>query len=102
MKSLPLKIIVFPTFDLYSNNSWYWCGDRKHSMVTNSELGMKLCVWHPKQKPITALLDPCLTVSLPKNLTAWTGTDALVHGIEAFCVDSLYSVADGMALQGLI
>ena len=62
---------------------------------------MKLCIWHPNQKPIAAILDPNLTLTLPKNLTAWTGVDALVHGIEAYCVNSLYSVADGLALEGL-
>ena len=71
------------------------------AMITNSKLGMKLCIWHPNQKPIAAFLDPILTLSLPKNLTAWTGVDALVHGIEAYSVNSLYSVADGMALEGL-
>ena len=71
------------------------------AMITNSKLGMKLCIWHPNQKPIAAFLDPSLTLSLPKNLTAWTGVDALVHGIEAYSVNSLYSVADGMALEGL-
>ena len=71
------------------------------AMITNSKLGMKLCIWHPNQKPLAAFLDPSLTLSLPKNLTAWTGVDALVHGIEAYSVNSLYSVADGMALEGL-
>ncbi len=71
------------------------------AMVTHSDLGMKLCVWHPNQKPIAALLDPNLTLDLPPNLTAWTGVDALVHAIESYTVDSLYSVADGMALEAL-
>ena len=71
------------------------------AMVTHSDLGMKLCVWHPNQKPVAALLDPNLTLDLPPNLTAWTGVDALVHAIESYTVDSLYSVADGMALEAL-
>ena len=71
------------------------------AMVTNSKLEMKLCVWHPNHKPIAAILDPELTLGLPKNLTSWTGVDALVHAIEAYSVDSLYSVADGMALEAL-
>ena len=100
-KSTIKKLSSFPPLICIPTTAGTGAETESTAMVTNSELGMKLCVWHPKQKPITALLDPCLTVSLPKNLTAWTGTDALVHGIEAFCVDSLYSVADGMALQGL-
>ena len=71
------------------------------AMVTNTDLKMKLCVWHPNQKPIAAILDPELTLELPKNLTAWTGVDALVHAIEAYSIDSLYSVADAMAVEAL-
>ena len=71
------------------------------AMVTHSDLKMKLCVWHPNQKPIAALLDPELTLELPTKLTAWTGVDALVHAIEAYSINSLYSVADGMAIEAL-
>ena len=95
------KLSSFPPLICIPTTAGTGAETESTAMITNSKLGMKLCVWHPKQKPITALLDPCLTVSLPKNLTAWTGTDALVHGIEAYCVNSLYSVADGMAIEGL-
>lgn len=30
------------------------------------------------------LLDPKVTIGLPKNITAWTGMDALVHAVEAY------------------
>jgi len=71
------------------------------AMVTNSELGMKQCVWHPNHKPVAAILDPELTIDLPINLTSWTGVDALVHAIESYSINSLYSVADGMAIEAL-
>jgi len=53
------------------------------AMVTDTDRGMKLCVWHPQLKPSLTLLDPEVTVGLPSSLTAWTGVDALVHAIEA-------------------
>ena len=34
---------------------------------------MKWCIAHPQQKPFEVILDPELTLGLPKNLTAWTG-----------------------------
>jgi alcohol dehydrogenase len=34
--------------------------------------------------PSLALLDPELTVSLPPNITASTGMDALTHGVESY------------------
>ena len=71
------------------------------SMVTHTGKAMKLCVWHPKQKPVAAILDPELTLGLPKNLTAWTGCDALVHAIEAYSVPKLHPLCDGIALEAL-
>ena len=71
------------------------------AMITNLDRGMKLCVWHPLLKPQLALLDPKLTLGLPANLTAWTGVDALVHALEAYCVPSVHPMCDGIALKAL-
>ncbi len=71
------------------------------AMVTNLNRGMKLCVWHPLLKPQLAILDPKLTVGLPADLTAWTGVDALVHALEAYCVPSVHPMCDGIALKAL-
>lgn len=70
-------------------------------MVTDTKRRIKGCVWHPAQKPFAALLDPELTIGLPRNLTAWTGCDALVHAIEAYAVPSFHPMCDGIALQAL-
>jgi alcohol dehydrogenase class IV len=71
------------------------------AMVTHTERGMKLCVWHPGLKPSLVLLDPEITVGLPSSLTAWTGIDALVHAIEAYCVPDFHPMCDGIALEAL-
>ena len=71
------------------------------AMVTDTRRLMKWCVWHPQLKPAVALLDPALTLGLPANLTAWTGIDALVHAIEAYCVPGFHPLCDGAALEGL-
>lgn len=71
------------------------------AMITDTKRGIKGCIWHPAQKPFAALLDPELTVGLPRNLTAWTGCDALTHAIEAYCVPSFHPMCDGIALQAL-
>ncbi len=71
------------------------------AMITDTRRQIKGCVWHPAQKPFAALLDPELTFGLPRNLTAWTGCDALTHAIEAYCVPSWHPMCDGIALQAL-
>ena len=71
------------------------------AMITNLDRGMKLCVWHPLLKPQLTILDPKLTLGLPVNLTAWTGVDALVHALEAYCVPSFHPMCDAIALKAL-
>lgn len=71
------------------------------AMVTDTEQMMKFCIWHEGLSPSCALLDPALTVGLPTNLTAWTGVDALVHAVEAYCVPGFHPLCDGAALEGL-
>ena len=71
------------------------------AMVTHLEKEMKFCIWHPDVRPSLALIDPELTIGLPANLTAWTGVDALIHGIEGYCVPGLHPMCDGAALEGL-
>jgi alcohol dehydrogenase class IV len=71
------------------------------AMITHVEKGMKFCIWHPELSPSLALLDPELTLGLPKTLTAWTGADAMTHAIEAYLVPGFHPLCDGLALEGL-
>ncbi len=72
------------------------------AMITHTERGMKLCVWHADLKPSLTLLDPMITVGLPANLTAWTGIDAMVHAIEAYTSKIKKNpVSDMLARQAL-
>ena len=71
------------------------------AMITDTQRGMKLCVWHPALKPSLALLDPKITLGLPPHLTAWTGIDALIHAIEAYCVPDFHPQCDGTALEAI-
>jgi len=70
------------------------------SMYTVMREGIKRCAGHA-DLPLIAVLDPELSLSLPKTLTAWTGADALVHAIEAYLVPTYHPMCDGIALQAL-
>jgi alcohol dehydrogenase class IV len=71
------------------------------AMITDTSRGIKGCVWHPAQKPRAAILDPALSCGLPAKLTAWTGCDALIHAIEAYCVPAWHPACDGIALEAV-
>jgi alcohol dehydrogenase class IV len=71
------------------------------AVILNEEIHEKKILFHPQMMPAIVISDPELTVGLPRNITAATGMDALVHCFEAFCAPGFHPFADGMALEGL-
>ncbi len=51
--------------------------------------------------PNVGILDPLMTVSMPSNVTAGTGMDAMSHCIEALHSQQATPITDGLALQGI-
>jgi alcohol dehydrogenase class IV len=51
--------------------------------------------------PKVAICDPNLTLSLPPDLTAATGMDALSHCVEGFLANSVNPPVDAIALDGV-
>lgn len=92
---------VFPKLICIPSTAGTGAETESTAMVTDPERAMKLCVWHPELKPSLALLDPKVTLALPPSLTAWTGIDALVHAVEAYCVPNFHPMCDGIALEAL-
>lgn len=54
------------------------------SVLTDTEIHNKVGVLSNHLRPRVAIVDPLLTVSCPKKVTADSGIDALTHAIEAF------------------
>jgi alcohol dehydrogenase class IV len=54
------------------------------SVVYDADLGMKVGIASPYLEAHAAVVDPELTISCPRGLTAATGADALSHLIESF------------------
>jgi len=71
------------------------------TVITHSETHAKKIIFHPLMLPSVVILDPNLTYNLPKHITAWTGMDALVHAIEAYCAPGFHPMADGIALEAI-
>ncbi len=71
------------------------------SLITNEKTQTKKIIFHPKILPSIVILDPYLTIDLPKKITAATGMDALAHNLEAYCASGYHPMADGIALEGM-
>ena len=71
------------------------------SVILNEDTGVKKIIFHPKFLPSIVILDPLLTKSLPPDITAATGMDALAHNLEAYCAPGYHPMADGIALEGI-
>lgn len=55
----------------------------------------------PHLVPDAAFVDPLLTISVPPDVTAATGLDALTHCIEAYANKFAHPIVDNHALQGI-
>ena len=71
------------------------------AVFLNEENHKKKIIFHPKMLSQIAILDPSLTLNLPKSITAGTGMDALAHCIEAYSSPFYHPMAEGTALEGL-
>ncbi|MCY7436363.1 iron-containing alcohol dehydrogenase [Bacillus pumilus] len=56
----------------------------RSSVITLAASHKKITLKHGLLRPTIAILDPALTLTVPKGITAATGVDALVHAIEGY------------------
>jgi len=69
------------------------------AVFINRKKKIKLGINSPYLFADLALLDPELTLSLPKEITASTGMDALTHAIESYVANRSSPVSDMFALK---
>lgn len=72
----------------------------KVSVITNKRIGMKKSIGNPLLIPTLALLDPELTLSVPRGLTGSIGLDALSHAIESFVSLRSNPMTEAMGYEG--
>jgi 4-hydroxybutyrate dehydrogenase len=73
----------------------------RSGVVTLVATGRKTVIFSPHLLARVAILDPELTRTLPKSITAATGFDALTHCLESYCSLGDHPMADAIALGGL-
>jgi alcohol dehydrogenase class IV len=71
------------------------------SVLVDPKERVKIVVPSPYISAKVAVVDPSLTVSLPPQVTAFTGMDALTHAIEAYVSTKSIPIADSLALEAI-
>lgn len=69
------------------------------AVITDKEKGIKYPLADYELTPDIAILDPELTYSVPKSVTADTGMDVLSHALEAYVSVMASDYTDALALQ---
>jgi alcohol dehydrogenase len=70
-----------------------------YGVITDETAGRKAYVGHPSVLPVASVLDPTLTLGLPRDATAATGVDAMTHSLESLLSRNPNPFAEAMALQ---
>ncbi|MHB8864599.1 MAG: iron-containing alcohol dehydrogenase [Pirellulaceae bacterium] len=73
----------------------------RNAVLASPEHRVKVSLRSPLLLPRLALIDPELTYSLPPNITAWTGLDALTQVVEPFVSHANNPLTDALCLEGM-
>lgn len=71
------------------------------AIITDTSRKLKIAIVSKMAIPDIALVDPLTTVSMPPELTAETGMDALCHAFEAFVSTAASPLTDMAALSAI-
>jgi alcohol dehydrogenase len=71
------------------------------AIITDVKNKAKATIVSKKLVPDVSLIDPDTTVTMPPDLTAYTGIDALAHGFESYVSNASSLITDMFALSGI-
>lgn len=71
------------------------------TIITDTGRDVKMLIGSPFLLPSVALVDPALTLKMPRGLTAATGVDALTHAIEAYVSVKSQPFTDVLSLSAI-
>jgi alcohol dehydrogenase class IV len=73
----------------------------QYTIITDTKTSVKMLISSPFLMPQKAIVDPLLTLSMPRSLTAVTGIDALTHAIEAYVSIKAQPMSDIFCLSAI-
>lgn len=71
------------------------------TIITDTKRHIKMAIVDPRITPDVAVNDPELMVSMPPELTAATGMDALTHAVEAYVSTMATPTTDAAAIKSI-
>lgn len=73
----------------------------RYTIITDTKRDIKMLISSPFLIPQKTIIDPLLTLSMPRSLTAATGIDALTHAIEAYVSVQAQPMSDIFSLSAI-
>jgi alcohol dehydrogenase class IV len=95
LRAAPLPFIAVPTTAGTGSEV------TRNAVLGSPEHGVKVSLRSASMLPAIALIDPVLTLSLPPDLTASTGLDALTQLIEPFVSIRANPLTDAICREGI-
>lgn len=71
------------------------------TVIDNTSTHVKMMIKQPAFLPAAAIVDPLMSKTSPKKVTAATGVDALSHAIESYISRISHPMTDTMALSAM-
>ncbi len=72
---------------------------QSYALISDAETHVKMACGDPKAVFRVAILDPELTVSQPREVTALAGYDAISHAVESYVTTKRTPMSDALALE---
>jgi alcohol dehydrogenase class IV len=95
LEEKPLPFIAVPT------TSGTGAEVTKNAVIHSPEYNVKVSLRSPLMFPDVAVVDPELTLSMPPEITATTGMDALTHLLETFVSNQSNPFIDMLCREGM-
>ncbi len=95
IRTCSVPVICIPTTSGTGSEVNYW------TVISDPRTNEKLSIGDPRMAPHMAIVDPELTLTLPRKITLWTGLDALTHALEAYVSILSNCLSDLLALEAV-